>query len=455
MFVTLCQQDHRPSRIETERFDVADIQDLAFDPLCIRIEGEDTEAVNHALQTIRAHRPWSLKPVFTAMPGDEVTRALHDGVCQSDQQALALARDIETLAQSVNGLEDAGHQDQRLLRFMFTRPGKQLQPVKDWRHADVYSYPLLECFVDPGEKTGEWRTRLLRRGLLQEHELYDRLRLCGSCSSPHLNYVDVCPNCGDIHIESKKFIHCFTCGHVAPQEAFTSDGILACPKCLSALKHIGSDYDRPLESFLCSACEQRFAEPEVVASCLQCGDTAKPDELVVRPVASCQLTEAGRLMARGDDFMGLFYSVENLKFQRPQVFLHMLDWQISITRRYPDNHFALVGIRITNAGQLAEALGHVSSMKLVELFIRLLSEYMRDADISMRDQEYRVWFLMPHADASDGEGFLARVERLCEQSADAEGNRLQIQSCGLFAPADLEDGENAELLLARAGGLLQ
>ncbi|RTZ62368.1 MAG: hypothetical protein DSZ32_00470 [Gammaproteobacteria bacterium] len=455
MFITFYHKDDDPSRIEYSSFGSGELHDLRIDPLCVLVDAEDTDALNQTLKAMRAFRPWSLKPLFTTHSGDAVTQALHDGVCQSEDQAMAVAKDIEILAQSVNGLEDAGHQDQRLLRFMFTRPGKRLEPVQDWRHPDIYYYPILESFADPGEIISDWRVRLVRRGLLQEGELRDRLRLCGACSSPHLNYVDVCPNCGDIHIESKKFIHCFTCGHVAPQEAFTGGGILSCPKCQAVLKHIGSDYDRPLDSFLCSACNQRFAEPDVMAHCLQCGDAEKPEELVVQNVAPYVLTEAGRLMARGDDYSGVFNSVENLKFQRPQVFRHMLDTQISITRRYQDSRFGLVGIRIANARELADAIGYLSSVKLVEAFFRLLSEYMRDADISTRDQEYRSWFLMPHADAGDGEGFLARVERLCEQSADADGNRLQIQTCGLFAPGDLEDGENAEQLLARAGGLLQ
>ncbi len=437
-----------------ENFRSDDIRRLDFDPLCMLVDAEEPACANQTLKEIRSHRPWSLKPVFTSNPGDQVTQALSDGLCHSDDKVLETARDIETLAQSVNGLGDTGHQDQRLLRFMFTRPGKRLEPVQDWRHPDIYFYPLLESFVDPGERVGDWRARLTRRGLLQECELQDRLRLCGECDSPHLNFVDVCPNCGDIHIESKKFIHCFTCGHVAPQEIFTRDGVLSCPECQTALKHIGSDYDRPLDSFLCSACDQRFAEPDVVARCLQCGDAEKPDELVVQNVSSYLLTEAGRLLARGDDLMGLFYSVENLKFQRPEVFQHMLDWQITISRRFADNQFGLVGIRITNTDALAESVGYVSSLKLVELFIRLLSEYMRDADISTRDQEHRVWVLMPHATDRDCNGFLRRVNDLCDQSADVDGNRLEIQSCIIFAPAHLEEGEGAKQLLARAGSML-
>lgn len=144
-----------------------------------------------------------------------------------------------------------------------------------------YSYPLLDCLL--GSESAGSLPQLVSERLLQSEQLVDRVRLCNRCHSAHLNFVDVCPECAHIALEAKPAVHCFTCGHVDDQDAFMQQGALRCPKCVTTLRHIGVDYDRPLEKYLCLSCHARFMEAAVLARCHECGQASKPDDLVVAP----------------------------------------------------------------------------------------------------------------------------------------------------------------------------
>ena len=116
-----------------------------------------------------------------------------------------------------------------------------------------------------------WLQQKQQENLLEAGELLDRLRQCPSCSSSRLNYVDVCPECHALDIVREPSLHCFVCGHVGPQQAFLKGDALVCPNCLSQLRHIGSDYDRPLENYRCRSCGAFFVDAEVDVRCIDCG----------------------------------------------------------------------------------------------------------------------------------------------------------------------------------------
>ncbi len=158
--------------------------------------------------------------------------------------------------------------EERVMAWLWTRPHASITAQRDTSLADVYGYPLLEVFAgdEPVNQT-LWLRLMSEQGLLVSGELIDRIRLCTKCNSARLNYVDVCPECRDLDIAKEPALHCFTCGHVAPQDEFLKDGLMLCPNCLTRLRHIGSDYDRPMENLSCRACNVSFIDSLVHARC--------------------------------------------------------------------------------------------------------------------------------------------------------------------------------------------
>ena len=62
-------------------------------------------------------------------------------------------------------------------------------------------------------------------------------------------------------------------------------GTIVCPKCHTHLRHIGSDYDRPIENYRCQSCSQSFVEGDVQVRCAMCENEMKPGDLVLSPFA--------------------------------------------------------------------------------------------------------------------------------------------------------------------------
>ncbi|EAB9064449.1 GGDEF domain-containing protein, partial [Salmonella enterica subsp. enterica] len=139
---------------------------------------------------------------------------------------------------------------------------------------------------------------LQRRRCLEADAPIDRTRHCRQCSGAHPHYFDVCPHCRSIQIERAMALHCFTCGHVAPQADFQQESALVCPQCHARLRHIGVDYDRPLVQYACADCHHVFIETSVLTRCLDCDAVAAPDALDVRVVAPLRLAARARAMLR-------------------------------------------------------------------------------------------------------------------------------------------------------------
>ncbi len=62
------------------------------------------------------------------------------------------------------------------------------------------------------------------RGLIESVQLLDRLRVCPDYDRAHTGFIDVCPNCHAIDIREETFLHCYTCGNVAPQAEYLHGG---------------------------------------------------------------------------------------------------------------------------------------------------------------------------------------------------------------------------------------
>ena len=226
---------------------------------------------------------------------------------------------------------------------------------------------------DQGLSSYGWLQQKRQENLLDAADLIDRIRQCTACSSSRLNYVDVCPECHSIDIVRQPSLHCFVCGHVAPQQDFLKGDALVCPNCLSQLRHIGSDYDRPLENYRCRSCAAFFLDADVDVHCIDCCKVNSPDELRVREIHSFKLSEAGALACRQglNNNAGMNSYFRQLKLMDRGAFIEALNWQMAIAKRYgkagkTDDISSLLGVRIENIQQVFAAVGEARASAMLE-----------------------------------------------------------------------------------------
>ena len=328
-------------------------------PSAILLDGLRPEDINglretfYALYQLRRSAIFYAAPIFFAKSMGNMD-AFVDGIGSDLPEIYPVAREILAKIGSTNIEAVEGNPDLRLLTFLYSRGDSfTLAPLALTASPWVYEYPVAllvgDCFDAIAQQTfcfgaiaekfalkgmlkssAEWLSDLCAQGFLTASELVDRIRLCPYCQTGNLNYIDSCPICGSIDFAKKKMIHCFTCGHVAPDENFKNGMTYVCPRCNSALRHIGSDYDRPVESHLCNTCGQRFIEPEVKAECLQCRKKSAPQDLLVRQLYNYRLSAKGKraVMTGNIDFaFSLFDAHRNVV---PVYFYQVTDWLLQV-----------------------------------------------------------------------------------------------------------------------------
>jgi len=410
------------------------------------------------LRALRMDRRYRFSLIYCCQDQDACCVALGDGAPPSDLGALA---SLWQLWNERFGLFNRGELPERfearVLAWLWLRPQSAVYAVRSASVAQHYHYPLLEALRDDETPNAfTWLQLMTQQGWLEEAELLDRVRLCVGCGSGRLNYVDVCPECQTLEIARQPSLHCFTCGHVGPQEHFLKDGLLLCPNCLSRLRHIGSDYDRPLENYRCRSCQSFFVDADIEARCLDCGLAHAPDKLRVREVRNYRLAEAGRLRCRqgyGSNAVEA-NQFSQLNLLTRKAFHELLNWQLQQVRRYKQPAFSLLGLRFVNLAATISELGELRGHALVDGLVEHLQEAVRDTDRCSRVSEEILWIMMPHTDASGVAVVRQRLAHNVERLASEHIGRLQLRQASFTAPDDLLEQEDAALLLARLGGEL-
>jgi len=308
---------------------------------------------------------------------------------------------------------------------------------------------MLEAFAQTQDDSFIWAGSLLGRGVLEPGRLVSRVRLCPSCGSAHLNYIDRCPNCKGIDIRQTFFLHCFTCGNVAPQEEYHREGALQCPKCASALRHIGADYDRALENYQCRSCRHICTEPEVVAICLDCDIAAAPEDLEKLNIAELALSEKGRLAVRSGNLQSIYAVLDQLNYVNPDYFARTLDWMLGLGLRYKETVFSLLQLRMDNLPEIVVALGRARAALLMETFAERLRRLIRTTDVSTRTAENAFLLLLPHTEGAKAEILRDRIRKLAADVELPDKKPFQV-SLRLYAfPRDYLKGETADLVFRR------
>lgn len=379
---------------------------------------------------------------------------LSDGPIPTDPNAITRAwQDWHQRLETFNRGRPPERFDEYVLAWLWTRPGGRLAAVRHAHHPQFYYYPLLSAFADD-EPVNDmvWLQLMVEQDWLERGSLTDRIRLCTHCGSARLNYVDVCPDCHALDIAREPSLHCFTCGHVAPQDHFLKQGLMLCPNCLTRLRHIGSDYDRPLENYRCRACQSFFVDAEVEARCLDCDTHHTPDELRIREVRPFTLSEQGRLRCR-QGFTGEAQAESHfgrLNLVSPGAFSNLLEWQIQQGRRYGEP--AMGSLLLLRFGNLGEALSQQRGTTLLDSLIDRIRETVRETDRCARTRDELLWLLLPQTDREGMDRLRERLSELNRLFHEQDSVHIDLRSVGFTLPDDLLPQEDSDLLMARLSG---
>ncbi|ODA68246.1 Gliding motility regulatory protein [Methyloligella halotolerans] len=194
---------------------------------------------------------------------------------------------LETRYETAENLKD------QLLAYLYVSE-RDFAPSHDPSHPSCVSYP--GCFPQNAVAAAE---DLVTQGLLSRR-FADRFYVCGACQSKRLSVREECPACRSADIEESELIHHFRCAHQAPEEAFRSGAQLICPKCKSALRHYGHDYDRPGKVFVCGSCGAWNSEPAVGFVCMDCDTHSDAEAIARQDVYAYSLTAKARERLTGD-----------------------------------------------------------------------------------------------------------------------------------------------------------
>ncbi|KAB0503862.1 diguanylate cyclase domain-containing protein [Pseudomonas moorei] len=408
------------------------------------------------LRKLRSIPPYRYTLIYCCRDQDGWCEALGDGACPVDASEI---KQLWVAWQERFRLLEQGAAperfESRVLSWLWLRGNTYVYALRDPEVPQHYRYPLLEALADNEQINAfVWLGLMVQQGWLEEGVLVDRVRLCSECGSGRLNYIDVCAECQALDISRQPSLHCFTCGHVGPQESFLKDGVLLCPNCLCRLRHIGTDYDRPMENYRCRSCQAFFVDAEVQARCLDCGLSHTPDKLRVREVRDFRLTEAGRFRCRQEFSERSVPGFGRLNLLGGKDFYDLLSWQIQIVRRYPVPTFSLIGLRFVNLSGTLSQLGEQRGHAFIDSVADRLKETVRETDRCSRSTEEFFWIMLPHTDGKGLECVKQRLSRIAELFSAPEVSDLSLRVVSITAPDDLLDQEDGQLLLARLAGEL-
>ncbi len=433
--------------------DFADWEAKQVIPLAFIVDGKEPNYITSILGKIRRDQKAFASLCFVSGSVNTLDDFIGDGQLPQPSllhEAITYAADLE---KSFKYNEAIITPVGRLIKFLWLRPDFIILSYHLWKEPRFYRYPLLEALSNDELDSFEWLRSLANTKILEPSALIDRQRECVNCRSSHLSFIDVCPNCRAIDIETQSSLHCFTCGCVDIQEKFIQNGILICPKCNTQLRHIGSDYDRPIENHVCNVCHQSFVEADVLVRCATCDKEMAPDDLVSNVIHSWKLSDKGRIIAARGNESDIGSSFDQLDFISRELFVHDLDWLLRSSRRYPDMAFSIFGIYFANLPELASLTGHTRLLQILESFAQQLRSILRIPDLATRSAENLLWLLLPHTNEVGLRGFQARIETKLEAMQQDSDHKLDVRFIGVSS-SHMSEREDAELVLARLRGEL-
>ena len=347
---------------------------------------------------------------------DDINRSVRAALGLSHKQKLP-----ETMKMNTDRLKI------ELLKNLLDDGITTLHPVADPDSPIGYSWPDLAKFVDLDiAATEELLDDLTERAIL-DRRLHDKVHICPTCNRYNVNFREVCPSCGSIDIELQEMIHHFACGYVGPISQFQHGMKFICPKCRAELRHIGLDYEKPAETFLCNVNGHVFTDPAVEAYCLACGDKFEPKDLNLRNVYAYTLTgraedavQSGSIEPADidplllDPHLGIYH---NSYFERE------LETEIGRSKRY-GHRFSLLAIGLDYYEDFVKKLGRSEALGYLRILAQAAREMIRISDTPARLDKDKIIVLLSE---TPPEGAVSMTARLRKRLGEIKLPRTDIK----------------------------
>jgi len=281
-------------------------------------------------------------------------------------------------------------------------------------HAPLgHAYPSLEkhCSIRPGEAV-----RLLEDladfGVLARR-LANRVHLCPNCRHWTINFRETCPTCSSLDVGIEGLIHHFACAYVGLDSEYRSGHALQCPKCRGQLKHIGVDYERPRQTYVCATCQALFEDPLVTAQCLDCAWQGSAADVLAWPVYEYDLTARGREAVERGELRGLKLRemIRSGRFELAarEFFELEVERETYRLQRY-GRAMSILVCRFEVDGQ-PYALFRETDRRTVQEFARRVTGLMRAIDVAALADARTLALLLPETDENQAGGALAKLEK--------------------------------------------
>lgn len=425
----------------------------ANDPLVFVIESGSEDYIHELLWNIRTHPKFFYFLCYVNAAINEQDKNLIDGANVSKEELSSQVSLFEELNNSFKSRKEPLFRDDRLLKYLWVRPNFIIQPYHEWSQRRFYAYPLLDALVFNELDAFDWIKSLLLKKMLVKRQLIDRQRECSRCHGSHLSFIDICPNCESLDVITQAALHCFICGQVGPQDEFLKNGVLACPKCATPLKHIGSDYDRPIENYSCKDCNHFFIEGRILARCSVCNKSSETEALSVHEIYNLQMSELGQIISiRGaiSDVLAIF---SGKNFVANEVFVHDLDWMMLLNDRYKTVEFSVLGLYFSNLPEVINATSQANILQKIEAIAERIRVLLREPDLCTRSTENVLWMLLPQTNKDGLFHLKSRLNATLETIQQTGNNQLElICKYTEYLSSQRIKNESAELLLARLKG---
>lgn len=416
---------------------------------CLVVNASHPDAAGALLSQWRGHRHLAAYPAFTAVDGDSAVSTMSDGTISNLDDARRKAADIHQYLNKLAPPTSLDGADRQLLTYLYARPKLNLSPIRNAADLRLYHYPIADAMAPHTESAESWIRSLVNRGYLDRVSLTDRVHRCGHCDCALLSFTDACVACRSVNIEAKRFMHCFTCGHVAPEDTFVRRQGLACPQCTKRLRHIGTDYDRPLEDNICNDCGHHFAGGRAIARCLGCDQVNDPEDLVATRFFELGLSEKGALAARSGMLDQTQELVDAYRYATPGYLNQMLEWLLALCARHASETFSVASIHITNFDSHVDKVGQLAAMERIETFGKRLTALTRDTDLLARMGRLETWVLLPKTNREGCKQFQEQVTALTAGLQGDTHHQLEVEVRSISVPELMPADVSAETLLAK------
>ncbi|MGL4828114.1 MAG: diguanylate cyclase, partial [Vibrio sp.] len=150
--------------------------------LVIVARSSQQDQLLQALHQTRRYWSWLIK----VEEESELSGLLSDGVWEAET-SLTEWRELQRRLALFHDLKECDP----LLGWLGLMSNRRLIPLRDSRDSNLYRYPLLEAILPELDSPSRFLAAEANRGLLRVEQLVDRIRLCPSCHSGHLNYVEI------------------------------------------------------------------------------------------------------------------------------------------------------------------------------------------------------------------------------------------------------------------------